>query len=154
KALQTHFNQNNINTVVEIGMRYQDPSLAQALDVFKEKNIRNVKVIPLYPQFALSSTTTAIEKLKTLNQSEFNSFFEFTFIKDFYNDDRFIRPLVEVTQKHLAEVDYDHLLISFHGLPKSQLGQAVNASKCNFNDCCNKIDDNNRDCYRAQSYET
>ncbi len=155
KALQAHFDKNNIKTFVEIGMRYQDPTLEQALDSFKAKNIKNIKVIPLYPQYALSATTTAIEKLKSLNTQKFNSFFELTFIKDFFNDTRFIQPLIETTQKHLAGVEYDHLLISFHGIPKSQLGAVVNSTKCNFGGgCCDKVDTNNRDCYRAQCFET
>src|SRR5690606_19849378 len=95
KTLQRHLFDKNINTYVEVGMRYGEPSLTQALETFKTKNIPDVKVIPLYPQFALSSTTTAIEKLKSLNQSRFNSFFKFTIVDDFFNDPRFIKPLIE-----------------------------------------------------------
>ena len=52
---------------------------------------------------------------------------------------------------------FDHVLMSFHGLPERQIkrtdksgGQHCLASA----DCCSKITDVNRDCYRAQSYAT
>ncbi len=142
-------------THVEIAMRYQEPSLTQALDTFKSKNIRDVRVIPLYPQYALSSTETVIQRLKTLNTKDFNQFFNFTFVKDFYNDPKFIEPLVETTKKHLDQSEYEHLLISFHGIPKSQLGKKVGSSLCQGSaTCCEHVTEQNRYCYRAQCYET
>lgn len=52
---------------------------------------------------------------------------------------------------------FDHVLMSFHGLPERQIkrtdlsgGQHCLAST----DCCAKITDVNRNCYRAQSYAT
>ena len=54
----------------------------------------------------------------------------------------------------LQEVDPQHVLFSFHGLPESQVtatdasGLVCGASE----DCCDRIREPNRDCYRAQSF--
>lgn len=152
--LQRHFHTQHKDTHVELAMRYGEPSLSQALDSFKSKNIRNIRVIPLYPQYAMSSSGTVIEKLKDLNHKSFNQFFTMSFVQDFFNDPKFINPLIETTKKHLSDKDFDHLLISFHGLPKSHLGEKVNSSICNFNECCASITEKNKNCYRAQCFET
>lgn len=152
--LQKYLHHQNVQTHVEVAMRYGEPSLAQALENFRSKNVKDVRVIPLYPQYALSSTETVFAKLKDLNTKDFNQYFNFTYVKDFYNDSKFIEPLVETTRAHLQNADYDHLLISFHGLPKSHLGEKVQAEGCQFSTCCHQITEKNRNCYRAQSFET
>jgi ferrochelatase len=154
--LQAHFHKTGNDTHVEIAMRYGDPSLSQALEAFRSKNIHEVKVIPLYPQYAMSSSLTVENKLRNLNQNEFHQLFSFDFIKDFFNDPRFINPLLETTKKYLHDHvgNFDHLLISFHGLPKSHLGKKVESSICHFGSCCDSLTDKNRYCYRAQCFET
>jgi len=153
--LQKLLHQQSSDVHVELAMRYGEPSFTQSLDSFRSRNIRDVRVIPLYPQYAMSSTATVEAKLKELNQQDFNQFFNFSFVKDFFNDQKFIQPLIETTKKNLSDADYDHLLISFHGLPKSHLGEKVGSSVCSFSaECCASITEKNRYCYRAQCYET
>lgn len=140
---------------VELAMRYQEPSLEQALHTLKSKNIHDVRVIPLYPQYALSTTETVIQKLQDLNTKSFNQFFNFSFVTDFYNNPKFIDPLARITKEHLGQVEFDHLLFSFHGLPKSQLGEKVGSSICkNSATCCDHVTEENRYCFRAQCFET
>ena len=152
--LQKYLHSQGQETHVEIAMRYGEPSISQAMENFRAKNIRNVRVIPLYPQYAMSSSLTVVEKIKSVNQQDFNQFFLFEFVQDFYNNPLFIDPLIETTKKHLRGIDFDHLLISFHGLPKSHLGEKVQASICKFDTCCDSISEKNKNCYRAQSFET
>src|SRR5690606_1606970 len=51
---------------------------------------------------------------------------------------------------------YDHVLFSFHGLPKRQLLKADDSGMCclKTEDCCQKLHDQNRYCYSAQCYDT
>ena len=47
---------------VKIAMRYQFPSIKQAIEDFKNENIDEIEVISLYPQHAMSTTlSTALE---------------------------------------------------------------------------------------------
>ena len=78
--LQKYLHHQNVQTHVEVAMRYGEPSLAQALENFRSKNIKDVRVIPLYPQYALSSTETVFAKLKDLNTKDFNQYFNFTYV--------------------------------------------------------------------------
>src|SRR3954462_6161441 len=43
-------------------MRYGSPSVAEALGELKRQGVARVLAVPLYPQYALASTTSSIEK--------------------------------------------------------------------------------------------
>ena len=42
-------------------MRYGQPSIAGVLDQFKHDGVERVLVVPLYPQFAASSTASVMD---------------------------------------------------------------------------------------------
>lgn len=136
--------------VVELGMRYQKPSIESALENLKDKNVSEIVCIPLYPQYATSSTKSSIEEvcriLKEVN------FAPVKFIESFYNDEDYINAMADVASKY--ELDkYDHFLFSYHGLPERQITKE--SSFCKLNDeCCSMIVNENRLCYRAGCYET
>lgn len=134
---------------VEIGMRYGEPSLTQGLQKLKDLQIKKVHVVLMYPQYALSSTATAKQKILDLNA---DFCFELNFIQDFYGESEFIESLAEITQTHLPP--NTHLLMSFHGLPWSHLGKSVGSTECKKQHCCDAVTDKNKHCYRAQSFET
>ena len=50
--------------IVELGMRYQHPDLKSALEKLKAENVSKIIVVPMYPQYASSTTGTTIEKIK------------------------------------------------------------------------------------------
>ena len=49
-------------------MRYEDPSIENALINFKNKNVRKIYVVSLYPHNAMATTVTT--ELETLNVAE------------------------------------------------------------------------------------
>ncbi len=78
------------------------------------------------------------------------------FLPAFYESAGFIKAFASIARESLVDFKYDHLLFSFHGLPERQVKKTDSSgahclAKAN---CCDKITDVNRDCYRAQSYAT
>ena len=51
------------NITIELGMRYGNPSIKSALDKFKDDNIMNVLVIPLYPQAGSPTSSSTLDKV-------------------------------------------------------------------------------------------
>jgi|GEM_PF-1835672 len=47
-------------------MRYGNPSLAKVLENLKDKGYSEIKVLPLYPQYAESTTGSVIDLVHTL----------------------------------------------------------------------------------------
>jgi ferrochelatase len=139
---------------VELAMRYQSPSIEDALQRLKANLVRDIKVIPLFPQYASASTGSVQEKVMDLVKT-WQTIPNITFVNSFHNDDLMIQAFAENAQKHQPET-YDHVLFSFHGLPERQLKKCDHTgSYCLQADgCCETLNDTNKFCYSAQSYDT
>lgn len=110
------------NFCVELAMRYQNPSIESALKKLMEKKIDRLIVLPLYPQYALSSTQSSIEEVKRiLKLSHPSSRLGSIFVPPFYNHPGFINSFVERGKEALKEFKPDHILFSYHGLPERHL---------------------------------
>ncbi|MDP9558562.1 UNVERIFIED_ORG: ferrochelatase [Pseudomonas parafulva] len=104
---------------VEIAMRYGEPALPQVLERLAAQGIRKVTLAPLYPQFADSTVTTVVELARqTITEQQLP--LQMRVLQPFYDDPDYIDALVASARPYL-EQDYDHLLLSFHGLPERHL---------------------------------
>ncbi len=134
---------------VELAMRYQNPSIKQALN--KLQRCASVTVIPLFPQYASATTGSIIEEVfKHLSKEQ--NIPSIRCINQFYNHPKFINAFCE-RAKDFNLSQYDHILFSFHGLPTRQLKKA-NSHCLQKKDCCHSLNQENFCCYSAQCYET
>lgn len=139
---------------VELAMRYQSPSIESALERLKKNLVSDIKVIPLFPQYASASTGSVHDKVMKL-VSEWQTIPNISFINSFHDDDLMIATFAQNALKYQPET-YDHILFSFHGLPQRQLMKCDHTgSYClKVDGCCNTLNDTNKLCYSAQSYDT
>jgi len=141
--------------VVELGMRYQSPSLRSALENLRKARVSKIVVLPLYPQYASSSSGSSIAKTMSLLK-EWEVTPSVQVISKFYDHPAFIDACVETAKKYKIE-DYDHYLFSYHGLPERHIRKSdahYGGGHCVMGKCCNVISDNNQYCYRAACFET
>jgi len=139
---------------VELAMRYQSPSIESALDKFKEALIDDIRIIPMFPQYASASTGSVYDKVMNVINT-WPTKPNISFINSFHDDDLMIATFAENAQKYQPET-YDHILFSFHGLPQRQLIKADHTHKhcLKAADCCQTLTDANKTCYSAQSHHT
>jgi ferrochelatase len=139
---------------VELAMRYQSPSIESALDRLKANLIGDIKVIPLFPQYASASTGSVQEKVMDLVKT-WQTIPNISFINSFHDDDLMIQTFADNAQKYQPET-YDHILFSFHGLPQRQIKKCDHTGNycLQVDGCCNTLNDTNKFCYSAQSYDT
>ena len=138
--------------VVEMGMRYQSPSIEDALKKFNSPAFTKIKVIPLFPQYASASTGSVQEKVMNII-SKWEVIPHVEFISYLYNQESFIKAFAEIGKKY-DPLGYDHILMSFHGLPERQIRKSDCFDYCLKENCCASIGEKNAFCYRAQCYET
>jgi ferrochelatase len=141
--------------IVEFGMRYQHPSISAAIERLKKTEISSLTVVPLYPQYATSSTTSSIEATKRALK-KWPSAPPVKFIENFFDDKGFINSLVEKAKQYNLN-DYDYFIFSYHGLPERQITKAsaeFSDGSCKIGSCCDVITDKNRLCYRANCFAT
>jgi len=140
------------NYEVFVGMRYQNPSLKTTLQTIKEKRFDKIVVLPMFPQYA-SSTTGTISQLVNTEIAKWNVIPELTIISQFYDNPQFIKAFAAQIRKYKAE-EFDHIIFSYHGLPFSQTDRvhpAIKTINCN---CEVEMPEHGRFCYKATCYET
>ena len=141
--------------IVELAMRYQKPSIKNALENLRKQRPEKIHILPLYPQYASSSTGSTLEEVFDKIKS-WEVIPNLNIISKFYDHPKFIEALVKQGQKYKIE-EYDHVLFSYHGLPERQIRKAsahYGGDTCQMGACCNSITKNNQYCYRANCFET
>ncbi len=141
--------------VVRFGMRYQEPSLALALDELIDAGCERIVLVPLFPQYASASSGSALEAALAAAGQRWNVP-NVSSIGDFYDDPLFLDAVAAVAAEPLAEFQPDHVLFSYHGLPESQILKSdPSGSWClSTSSCCEVVGSVNRFCYRAQAHAT
>jgi len=140
---------------VEMAMRYGEPSLDTVLTRLASQGVKNITLAPLYPQFADSTVTTVVEEAKKVVKAK-NLPVQFKLLQPFYDQPEYIDALVASAASHL-EQSFDHLLLSFHGLPERHLTKLDPTGSHCFKDadCCrNASPAVLATCYRAQCMRT
>lgn len=139
--------------IVEFGMRYQNPPIKSALLRLKEQGVTDLKVIPMYPQWASSSTKSSIEKVKSdLEKIDYKP--NLSFVETFVSNKIFIEAFALLGNKYWETNSFDHVVFSFHGIPERHILKDSDGDYCKLGECCKKYNSKNRLCYRAQCYET
>jgi len=140
---------------VAVGMRYGQPSMGKALADLRRAEVQRVVVLPLYPQHADSTTGSTLAEVRRVAGGGFGAE-ALAFVDAFYDHPAFIEAFAAVGRPVLEAERPDHVLMSFHGLPERQLRKAdATFRHClAVADCCARIGEANRNCYRAQCFAT
>jgi ferrochelatase len=107
----------NSTIVVEYAMRYGNPSVASVLSKLKAQNCQRILLVPMYPQFAASSSATALDAVfKELLQ--FRNMPAIRTVKHFHDDPGYIKSSAQNISDYWAKHGRpDKLVMSFHGVP-------------------------------------
>ncbi|KAF0204881.1 MAG: hypothetical protein FD173_1463 [Gallionellaceae bacterium] len=107
--------------VVDYAMRYGNPSVASVLGKLKAQNCQRILVLPLYPQYAASSTATAFDAVfKDLLQMR--NIPSLRTVKHFHDDPGYIQASAQNIRDYWTRHGRpDKLVMSFHGVPSYTL---------------------------------
>ena len=133
-------------------MRYQTPSIKNTLADIQKTNPTDLIVFPLFPHYA-SATSGSVYAEVTKQLSREWVIPNFNFISQYYDHPAFIEAWIKTAQNYDIE-QYDKILFSYHGLPKSQVNKVYKDMQCDGKNCEHEINDDNHYCYKATVYET
>ncbi len=151
KNLLEKLNQNpSENFSYFFAMRYGEPSIETTLQKIRKENYQSLQIIPLFPQYASSTSGSIIEKCTKITGKETELSNTYT-TQYFYNKPVFTR-LWTNRLKAINYMKYEHVLFVFHGLPVRQVEQMHNNESCEKFDCCTQLSNENSLCYQAQCY--
>ncbi len=142
---------------VEIAMRYQRPSIVQALDRLRAAAVDQIALLPLYPHYSSSAWASTVEKV-FLEATRGDNVPAIHVVPPFHDHPAYIDAVVEVSRPVLEAARADRVLLSFHGLPERQIRKSDTSpahDRCLASAaCCDVLVDANRYCYRAHCYAT
>lgn len=144
-----------IDVPVALGMRYGSMSIEKAISNLSSQGVTEIFMIPLYPHYAMSSYETVVVKAEEVIAASFPQIRLETF-PVFYNNEDYIKAMTNNIKEQLKDINYDHILFSYHGIPERhiRISDTTN-SHCKLDkSCCNKASEAHKTCYRHQCFET
>ncbi len=138
---------------VEVAMRYQSPSIQSGLELLRKGGVSKIVILPLFPQYASATIGSIYEEVFDVVK-KWEMIPPLTLLGNFADDEGFIQAFTEVIQEQKDVTSFDHILFSYHGLPKRYLEKADTFKKCNTKGCCDTKCAQNLHCYRANCIRT
>ena len=152
EELTNKLNQKQNKYTVFYAMRYQKPSIQEALDKIKLSNPSELVILPLFPHYASATSGSVFEEVTKRLSKEW-VIPSFKFISQYYDHPSFIDAWVDAA-KDFNFAEYDKVIFSYHGLPNSQVDKVYQDNQCDGKNCEHEINEENHYCYKATVYET
>ena len=121
KYLRGYLGERGLQVVVDYAMRYGQPSIASVWEKLRAQGCDRILVLPLYPQYAGSTTASALDEiarlqLRTRNQPALRT------IKHYHDAPGYLNALATHVQTFWQQNGRaEKLVMSFHGVPKRTL---------------------------------
>lgn len=110
---------------VEIGMSYSEPSIETALNTLLSKEIEELNVIPMYPQYSGTTVGSVFDSVMNYFIKS-DKIVDIKFIRSFYNNQQYIDYFSKKINEALNESPIDAIVFSYHGIPMSYVKDGDN----------------------------
>lgn len=143
QALQAKLSEQGIDIQVYVGMRYWHPFTEEAIAKIKEDNIQKLVILPLYPQFSISTSGSSFRIIEEMwkNDSHLQKI-EYTLIPSWYDHQRYLVAMSDLIKQELQQFenpDQVHIFFSAHGVPKSYVTEAGDPYQKEIEECTDLI---------------
>ena len=128
KALEKRLEEIDQPAQVYVGMRYWHPFTQEAIAKLKRDHIKELVILPLYPQFSISTSGSSFRVLEemwkedpTLRQ------INYTIIPSWYDNPGYLQAMADLIAQELAqfqEPERVHIFFSAHGVPVSYVEES------------------------------
>ncbi len=128
---------------VYIGMRYWYPFTEDALSRIKQDGIEQLVILPLYPQFSISTSGSSfrlIEKIWKENPELKPP--QYTVVADWYQEPGYLQAMTDLIGAEIDKCpnpDKAHVFFSAHGVPVSYIEEAGDPYQSEIEDCTRLI---------------
>ena len=112
---------------VTYAMRYGNPSMTDTVATLRAAGVREIVVLPLYPQYSTTTTASVTDKVETLQGAHASADASdhrkdaprFEVIGDYHLDPAWVEAVAGSIRAHWAEHGRgERLMFSFHGIPQ------------------------------------
>jgi ferrochelatase len=122
RALEFALASRNINARAYVGMRYWNPFIEEALDQIRRDQIDHLVVLPLYPQFSVSTTGSSLNRMYAIAEATGYCLPATSVICSYEADPHYIDAMAAVASEELTrfpnqDPSKTHILFSAHSVP-------------------------------------
>lgn len=124
---------------IYVGMRYWHPYTEEAIAQITQDNIEHLVILPLYPQFSISTSGSSFRLLEKLWQEDPKlQPIDYTVIPSWYKEPGYLQAMAELIAQELKQFpnpDEVHIFFSAHGVPKSYVEEAGDPYQQEIEEC-------------------
>ncbi|MHC5599085.1 MAG: ferrochelatase [Nostoc sp.] len=124
---------------IYVGMRYWHPYTEEAIAQLTQDNIEHLVILPLYPQFSISTSGSSFRLLEKLWQEDPKlQPIDYTVIPSWYKEPGYLQAMAELIAQELEQYpnpDEVHIFFSAHGVPKSYVEEAGDPYQQEIEEC-------------------
>ncbi len=128
QALRSQLVQNGHDVQVYVGMRYWHPFTEEAIAQIKRDKIEELVILPLYPQFSISTTGSSFRLLDRIWQTDPElQKIKYTVVPSWYENSGYLQAMANLIATKLDQVkdpSKAHVFFSAHGVPVSYIEEA------------------------------
>ncbi|XP_057421175.1 ferrochelatase-2, chloroplastic-like [Lotus japonicus] len=133
----------NVPAKVYVGMRYWHPFTEEAIEQIKRDGITKLVVLPLYPQFSISTSGSSLRLLENIfREDEYLVNMQHTVIPSWYQREGYIKAMANLIEKELKSFDCPEEVMMFfsaHGVPLAYVEEAGDPYKAEMEECVDLI---------------
>jgi ferrochelatase len=124
---------------IYIGMRYWHPYTEEAIARIIQDGIEKLVILPLYPQFSISTSGSSFRLLEKLWQEDPRlQQIEYTVIPSWYKQSGYLQAMAELIAQEIDQLpnkEAAHVFFSAHGVPKSYVEEAGDPYQQEIEEC-------------------
>ncbi|MBD2178008.1 ferrochelatase [Pseudanabaena sp. FACHB-1998] len=143
QALRSQLQQNGHEAHVYVGMRYWHPFTEEAIAQIKQDKIEELVILPLYPQFSISTTGSSFRLLDRLWQADPDlQKIKYTVIPSWYDNDYYLQSMADLIATKIDQVknpNAAYVFFSAHGVPVSYIEEAGDPYQKEIETCAELI---------------
>jgi ferrochelatase len=139
QALQEQLQYKGQDASVYVGMRYWHPFTEEAIARIKRDGIEHLVILPLYPQFSISTSGSSFRLLEKIWQEDPTlNRIEHTVIPSWYRQPGYLQAMAQLIAEEIDQFpnpDQVHIFFSAHGVPLSYVTEAGDPYQQEIEDC-------------------
>ncbi len=143
EALRSELHAQGKDADIYIGMRYWHPYTEEAIASLTQDKIENLVILPLYPQFSISTSGSSFRLLERLWKTDPKlQKIEYTVIPSWYKEPGYLEAMAQLIAQELDQLpnpDEAHIFFSAHGVPKSYVEEAGDPYQQEIEECTELI---------------
>jgi protoporphyrin/coproporphyrin ferrochelatase len=143
RALETQLQSQGEDAKVYIGMRYWHPFTEDALAQIKQDGIEQLVILPLYPQFSISTSGSSFRLIEKIwNENPQLKPQQYTVIADWYQEPGYLQAMSDLIAAEIDKCphpDRAHIFFSAHGVPVSYVQEAGDPYQTEIEECTELI---------------